>query len=70
MGVELDPTPAFADYAHPERLVRGERIKMPRHEVYGILAATVLLAPCNWALRALFRWLIRGPRPGLGGQRG
>ncbi len=55
-------------HARPERLVRGERIKMPRHEVYGILAATALLAPCNWALRALFRWLISGPRPGMAGQ--
>lgn len=57
-------------HAHPEQLVRGERIKMPRHEVYGILATTVLLAPCNWALRAMFRWLISGPRPGLPGRVG
>lgn len=50
--------------AQPARLVHGERIKMPRREVYAILIVTALLAPCNWALRLCFRRLIGGPRPG------
>ncbi len=54
-------------HAAPERLVQGERIKVPRREVYGILATTGLFAPCNWALRRYFRRLIAGPRPGLPG---
>ena len=54
-------------HARPERLVRGERVKIPRGEVYRILAATMLLAPCNWALRWYYRRLVGGPRPGLAG---
>jgi len=51
-------------HAQPARLVGGERIKMPRSEVYAILLATALLAPANWALRLYYRRLIGGPRPG------
>ena len=38
-------------------MVAGARIKMPRREVYGILALTVLCAPFNGALRGLFQRL-------------
>lgn len=54
-------------HARPERLVRGERIKMPRREVYLILAATVVLAPSNTAVRWFYRRLVGGPRPGIAG---
>lgn len=35
----------------------GRRVKMPRREVYGILGLTLLIAPLNGALRAVFRAL-------------
>jgi farnesyl-diphosphate farnesyltransferase len=47
-----------------DRMHGGSRVKMPRREVYLLLALGFLAAPFNWALRLLI-WIVSGGAPSV-----